>query len=81
MVLVLETDEMNNQEKKELGLKIIDLLQRRKIVTTADILSRFPEPEENVKETLLYLQEIKKIFAVDKPVRSPNKIQWELKKE
>lgn len=71
---------MNNQQKQELGLKIIDLLQRRKIVTTEDILSRFPEPEQDVKETLLYLQSIKKIFAVDKLVKSPNKIQWELKR-
>jgi hypothetical protein len=70
---------MNNFEKKELGKKIIDLITRKKSVTTQDILDRFPEPIKDVKETLIYLQKLKKIYAIDKPVKSPNKIKWGLK--
>jgi DeoR/GlpR family transcriptional regulator of sugar metabolism len=67
---------MNNFEKIELGKKIIDLITRKKSVTTQDILDRFPEPEEDIKETLIYLQKEKKIYAIEKPVKSPNKIRW-----
>ena len=70
---------MNNIQKKELGNKIIDLINRKKITTTQDILDRFPETEEDIKETLIYLQEKKKIYAIEKPVNSPNKIMWGVK--
>ena len=70
---------MNNIQKIELGKKIVDLISRKKITTTQDILDRFPESEEDIKETLIYLQEKKKIFPLEKPVKSPNKIQWGLK--
>ena len=70
---------MNNFQKIELGKKIVDLISKRKITTTQDIFDRFPESEEDVKETLFYLQEKKKIFAIEKPVKSPNKIMWGLK--
>lgn len=72
---------MNNEEKIELGKKIINLISRRKITTTQDIWDRFPESKEDIREALFYLQEKKKIFALEKPVKSPNKIQWGLKNE